>query len=107
MAADVGADVLAGDSVVFGSLMFLGLGLRFLVACALAGAPGSRMPVARSQERTRARVAARRVNPRMTEQSARTGDCLRAGGPNWCHIGLEYYIRFLTKSKVIKAIQCC
>ena len=87
--------MLAGDSVGFGSLVrsFVGSGnlvrSSFLAACALAGAPGSRMPVARSQERTRARVAASKVNPRMTEQRARTGDCLRAGGPNWCHIGLE------------------
>ena len=86
--------VAAGAGVDFGSLAisFDGSGSlarsSFLAACALAGAPGSRMPVARSQERTRARVAASKVKPRMTEQSARTGDCLRAGGPNWCHIGL-------------------
>ena len=24
----------------------------------------------------------------ITEQRALTGDCLRTGGPNWCHIGL-------------------
>ena len=84
----------AGADVGFGSLAmsFDGSGSlarsSFLAACALAGAPGSRIPVARSQERTRARVAASKVKPRMTEQSARTGDCLRAGGPNWCHIGL-------------------
>ena len=84
--ADVGADVLEGNlDVGLGSLARS----SFLAACALAGAPGSRMPVARSQERTRARVAASKVKPRMTEQRARTGDCLRAGGPNWCHICLK------------------
>ena len=103
--AVVGADVLAGNSVGFGSLSrsFVGSGnlvrSSFLAACALAGAPGSRMPVARSQERTRARVAASKVNPRMTEQSARTGDCLRAGGPNWCHIGLLESWQIITNSK--------
>ena len=35
--------------------------------CYLEGVPGSRMPVARSQDRTRARVAASRVNPSTTE----------------------------------------
>ena len=29
-----------------------------------------------------------RSNMAITEQRALTGDCLRTGGPNWCHIGL-------------------
>ena len=28
------------------------------------------------------------MNVAITEQRALTGDCLRTGGPNWCHIGL-------------------
>ena len=33
-------------------------------------------------------IEERNMKLAITEQRALTGDCLRTGGPNWCHIGL-------------------